>query len=62
MAVFGGHRIWQGYDSMNSYRNNWEDHSSYQAGGYLSDLWIYTRVLDYDTIPGETLKRSLGSV
>lgn len=46
------------YRSVQLCRNN---HTTFPAGGFLNDLWIYTKILDYETTPGETLKSSLGS-
>lgn len=61
MAVFGGHRLWHGWSLENSQANSWENHTTYPAGGYLNDLWIYVKELDYETTAGETLKTSQGT-
>ena len=60
MAIFGGYRIWHGWAPENSQANSWDNHTTYPAGGYLDDLWIYTKQLDTTTTPGETLKTSSG--
>ena len=39
--LFGGHRIWHGFASDNSYENDWQSHKFYPKGGYLNDLWFY---------------------
>ena len=33
MAVYGGHRVWQGFASKNSYANSWADTSELPTGG-----------------------------
>ncbi|KAG5189572.1 hypothetical protein JKP88DRAFT_259972 [Tribonema minus] len=43
MFIFGGHRLWQGFASDNSQDNDWNSTALLPAGGYLSDLWIYTK-------------------
>ena len=60
MALFGGHRLWHGYAIENSESNSWENYDSLPPGGYLDDLWIYTKQLDLETTPGETYKTALG--
>lgn len=55
MAVFGGHRLWHGFSWENSQDNDWSDFTTRPAGGYLNDLWIYTRDLDETSVRGETL-------
>jgi hypothetical protein len=60
VAVFGGHRLWHGYSLENSYLNEWSSYITRPFGGYLSDLWIYTKYLDFDTFPGQTYKTNDG--
>lgn len=60
MYVFGGHRLWHGYDFKNSYANDWGDYSSIPYGGYMDDIWVYTKKLDLLTTPGETFKNAEG--
>ena len=50
MAVYGGHRVWHGFDQPNSQDNSWTDYSTYPPGGYLQDLWIYTKELDFSPL------------
>ena len=59
MAIFGGHRLWQGYSPENSYLNDWSSYITRPAGGYLNDLWIYTKYLDF-SYPGQTYKANNG--
>jgi hypothetical protein len=52
MVIFGGARMWHGFDAKNSLRNNWDivsDGSSDKPqpdtlpfGGFLDDMWVYT--------------------
>jgi len=58
MIFFGGHRLWHGYSSDNSEDNFWENHDEYPEGGYLNDLWIYTKTTlgPDDAVPLETSK------
>lgn len=58
-AIFGGHRLWQGYSPENSQTNNWGDYETRPIGGYLDDLWIYTKVLDFST-PGQLFRGNNG--
>jgi hypothetical protein len=46
-AIFGGHRLWHGFSQANSEDNDWKNYDERPFGGYLNDLWIYTKVLDY---------------
>jgi hypothetical protein len=59
MAIFGGHRLWQGYSPENSLLNDWSSYVTRPVGGYLNDLWIYTKYLDY-SFPGQTYKSNNG--
>lgn len=59
-ALFGGHRLWHGLSIENSEANSWENFDSLPPGGYLDDLWIYTKNLDFSTNPGETYKTTTG--
>lgn len=59
-ALFGGHRLWQGLAIENSEANSWENYDTLPPGGYLDDLWIYTKNLDFETNPGQTYKTSTG--
>jgi hypothetical protein len=59
-AVFGGHRLWHGYSPENSYVNDWSSYISRPVGGYLNDLWIYTKYLDLTTTPGSGYKTNNG--
>lgn len=61
MAIFGGHRLWHGFSPENSQDNEWRLAETRPFGGYLNDLWIYTKVLDTETVPGSTFKTSEGS-
>ena len=52
MVVFGGHRLWQGFSPENSMLNNWSNYTTRPLGGYLNDLWVYTRLIDNTTAKG----------
>ena len=43
MMVFGGHRLWHGFATDNSESNSWSSFDEYPRGGYLEDLWVYTK-------------------
>lgn len=43
MMVFGGHRLWHGFATDNSEANLWSSYAEYPKGGYLQDLWVYTK-------------------
>ena len=43
MMVFGGHRLWHGFATDNSEANSWSSYAEYPRGGYLEDLWVYTK-------------------
>lgn len=58
-AIFGGHRLWHGYSPENSQDNNWDDYITRPIGGYLDDLWIYTKYLDFG-VPGLTYRTNNG--
>ena len=58
-ALFGGHRLWHGYSPENSQDNNWDVYASRPRGGYLDDLWIYTKWLDF-SYPGQAFKTNNG--
>lgn len=60
MIVFGGHRLWHGFAPDNSQDNNWSNFNTMENGGFLNDLWIYTKQLDFITIPGSTYKTTNG--
>lgn len=60
VALFGGHRLWHGFMGENNYENNWGNFDDMPAGGYLNDMWFYTKHLDYATTPGETFKSNEG--
>ncbi len=62
MVIFGGHRLWHGYSSVNSEANDWSDYSEFQYGGYLNDFWIYTKELDFTTIAGDAFKSTTGNI
>lgn len=59
MAIFGGHRLWQGFSPENSYLNDWSSYITRPLGGYLSDLWIYTKLLD-NSFPGQAYRSNNG--
>eukprot|EP01036_Dinobryon_divergens_P033211 gene33211-42946_t len=59
-SMYGGHRLWHGYSPENSQDNNWNIYYTRQRGGYLDDLWIYTKVLDFKTYPGSSFKKVTG--
>lgn len=59
IAIYGGHRLWQGYSPENSYLNDWSDYVTRPKGGYLDDLWIYTKYLDF-SFPGAAYKTANG--
>lgn len=61
MAIFGGHRLWQGYTSENSQYNNWDVYITLPIGGYLNDLWIYNKYLDFTTPPGDGYRTAYGT-
>lgn len=49
MMVFGGHRLWHGFATHNAEANSWASFDEYPEGGYLGDLWVYTKTqLDED--------------
>lgn len=52
VALFGGHRLWHGFGGENNYENNWENFDTFPYGGYLHDLWIFTKHLDFETPTG----------
>eukprot|EP01038_Epipyxis_sp_PR26KG_P011787 gene11787-15773_t len=58
-ALFGGHRLWQGFSQENNQDNNWEQYITRPLGGYLNDLWLYTKLLDYSE-PGLSFKTNNG--
>ena len=58
--MYGGHRIWHGYDNLNSQYNNWDVTNKYPQGGYLDDLWVYKKKLDFYTIPEKGRKTTIG--
>ena len=60
MVLFGGHRLWQGYMALNSEANSWSNYDAMPIGGYMDDLWIYEKYLDFATTPGETFKTNDG--
>lgn len=43
MMIFGGHRLWHGFATDNSEANSWSSYAEYPKGGYLEDLWVYTK-------------------
>ena len=43
VVLFGGHRLWHGYASDNSELNDWMSRELLPEGGYLDDLWIYSK-------------------
>jgi len=59
-AMFGGFRLWHGYSIENNQNNDWNQYLTRPKGGYLDDLWIYTKNLDFETIPGSKFKSSNG--
>jgi hypothetical protein len=61
MIFFGGHRLWHGFSADNSQNNFWENHDMYPEGGYLDDLWIYTKKLLGPDEPNPILSSSYGS-
>ena len=50
MMIFGGHRLWHGYSIENSIHNDWSLNNTRQPGGYLKDLWVYYKELDFETL------------
>lgn len=60
MIMFGGHRIWHGYDVLNSQDNNWDVTNQFPEGGYLDDMWVYKKELDFVTIPAQGRKSTYG--
>jgi hypothetical protein len=60
MVIFGGHRLWQGFSSENSENNNWSNLNTLPKGGYLNDLWIYVKQLDFSTVPGSGFRGTVG--
>mmetsp|Transcript_18167 Transcript_18167/g.28246 ORF Transcript_18167/g.28246 Transcript_18167/m.28246 type:complete len:226 (-) Transcript_18167:579-1256(-) len=48
IILFGGHRLWHGFASDNSFENNWESDRIYPKGGYLDDMWIFSNDLTED--------------
>jgi hypothetical protein len=59
VAIFGGHRLWHGFSPENSQDNNWDNYTTRPIGGYLNDLWVYTKYLDF-SYPGATYKANNG--
>lgn len=59
-AIYGGHRLWHGYSPENSEGNNWDVYETRPVGGYLDDLWIYTKYLDFETEPASNFKTNYG--
>ena len=43
MYMFGGHRLWHGFSADNSLFNRWKLYNKYPFGGYMDDLWMYSR-------------------
>ncbi|GMH86956.1 hypothetical protein TL16_g10705 [Triparma laevis f. inornata] len=43
MVFFGGHRLWHGFALDNSQDNKWDSYKQYPKGGYLNDLWTYSK-------------------
>ncbi|CAM9413451.1 unnamed protein product, partial [Chrysoparadoxa australica] len=43
MIIFGGHRLWHGFATDNSQDNMWDSTEQLPRGGYLDDMWIYTK-------------------
>jgi hypothetical protein len=60
MAVFGGHRLWHGFNIENEQSNDWGFADSRPFGGYMNDFWLYTKILDFDTQPSSTFKAGEG--
>jgi hypothetical protein len=60
VAIFGGFRLWHGYAQENAESNDWTNYQSLPPGGYLNDLWFYTKTLDFTTVPGLTFKTTVG--
>lgn len=60
VAIFGGFRLWHGYAQENSEANDWSNYKTLPPGGYLDDLWFYTKTLDFTTKPGSTFKSATG--
>lgn len=44
MMIFGGHRLWHGFATDNSEANAWSSFEEYPEGGFLQDLWVYTKI------------------
>jgi len=59
-VVFGGHRLWHGYSTKNAQSNDWSDYKERPVGGYLDELWIYTKWLDGVTIKKATFLKNDG--
>lgn len=57
VAVFGGHRLWHGFSEENNENNNWGEFTTRPPGGYLDDLWVFTKYLDFETEPSQTYKQ-----
>ena len=60
--MFGGHRLWHGYALDNSEKNRWGNYSQLPKGGYLSDIWIYNKVLDFTSPVGRGFRTTKGTV
>lgn len=58
-ALYGGHRLWHGYSQENTQENNWGVFETRPSGGYLDDLWTYTKILDFSE-PGLAFKTNDG--
>lgn len=61
IVIFGGHRLWHGFSPENLQDNDYGLNSTRQFGGYLNDLWLYTKVIDKITVTGSTFKSTEGS-
>jgi len=59
VAVFGGFRLWHGYSKENNESNDWGEFTTRPEGGYLDDLWVYTKYLDFETRPAQTYKQGV---
>ena len=55
-----GHRVWHGFALANSQDNNWGVYDEFPPGGYMDDLWCYTKILDLKSVPGQNYRSNDG--
>jgi hypothetical protein len=58
--IYVYNRVWHGFAQANNASNIWNNYDQFMPGGYLGDLWLYTKILDYKTQKGENYRTSDG--